>query len=84
MTRKLVLVNIELIEGGLWKKLIGKQRRAFIMYDYSKAYNPKMPMTIEQYDSASQMLPLKSSDYLEGPVWRLGFSDNLGRHHWIS
>jgi hypothetical protein len=30
------------------------------------------------------MVLLKDSKYLEGPVSKLGFSDNLGRYHWIS
>jgi hypothetical protein len=80
---KITIINIAMLEGGLFKKLIRKQKKGVIIYDYTNELNPKLPMTIEQYNSASQYLILSKCNWINKSVTHLGFVDNLGRYHWV-
>jgi len=80
---KIIINNIVLKQGGFLKMLFGKQKTGIIMYDYENPLNPKLPMTIEQYNSAAQLLLMRKAEIFNFPVNRLGFVDNLGRYHWI-
>ena len=48
---KLILTNIVCFEGGVLKKVIGKQQMATINYDWENAYNPRMPVEVGQYET---------------------------------
>ena len=80
---KIVIQNIVFFEGSIIAKFLVKQKKATVMHDYDNVFNPQMPMTVSQYESATQMLKLSACDFLEHKVSRLGFLDNLHRYHWI-
>lgn len=79
----LVIENIVFKETSVWKKIFGKAKAGYIIYDSNNPINKRLPISIGKYETANQFLIFNKCNWLEGDISHLGIVDILGRELWI-
>ena len=79
-----ILSTVALKETSMIKKILKKEKHAFLIHDYENPYSTKMPKKVDVGESVDLFVSYDKECFLKEPFTHIGVSDSFGRINWIN